>query len=140
MVGMLNQVSLAKTGKTLGFVSPLLYQMHADDPTIFQDITVGDNKCTEQGCNPFCYGYLCTTGWDRTLWSAVAVSTVWLHLCAIVLIVLEIVMRFSIRSRHCLTRVFCVDCACAAVTGLGSLNYGKAEAYLINMFDRRATQ
>jgi tripeptidyl-peptidase-1 len=66
MVGMLNQVSIAKTGKTLGFVSPLLYQMHADDPTIFQDITVGDNKCTEDGCNPFCYGYLCTTGWDRT--------------------------------------------------------------------------
>jgi hypothetical protein len=25
-----------------------------------------------------------------------------------------------------------------AVTGLGSLNYGKAEAYLINMFENRA--
>lgn len=44
---LLNQVSLNVTGKPLGFMNPMLYAMFADNPSIFHDVTSGDNKCTE---------------------------------------------------------------------------------------------
>jgi len=53
-----------KTGKGLGLLSPLIYQAAAASPSCFHDITVGDNKCTEQGCAKSCQGYMCTKGWD----------------------------------------------------------------------------
>jgi len=59
-----NAIMLAKTGSTLGFLNPLLYSMQAADPTTFTDITVGDNICPEYGCQPTCYGFLATVGWD----------------------------------------------------------------------------
>jgi tripeptidyl-peptidase-1 len=61
---LLNQLSYKKTNKPLGFLNPLIYQMFTADPTIFQDITVGDNKCTEDGCSGSCKGFLATKGWD----------------------------------------------------------------------------
>jgi len=64
IVGILNQVSLQNTGKPLGFLNPLLYQMEASNPETFNDITVGDNHCTEDGCKPRCKGFWCTKGWD----------------------------------------------------------------------------
>jgi subtilase family serine protease len=64
MVSALNSASIAKSGKTLGFLNPLLYQMYAADPSTYTDVTVGDNKCTEQGCSTQCRGYLATKGWD----------------------------------------------------------------------------
>jgi len=64
LVSMLNVASIQKTGKTLGFLNPLLYQMYKDDPSIFTDIIKGDNLCTEGGCSPSCKGFLCTKGWD----------------------------------------------------------------------------
>lgn len=45
----------------LGFVNPLLYKMPSSS---FNDITVGDNICTEDGCSSSCKGYKCATGWD----------------------------------------------------------------------------
>jgi len=61
---LLNHYSIAKSGKPLGFLNPLLYQIAAADPTAFHDITVGDNKCTEDGCSASCQGFLCAVGWD----------------------------------------------------------------------------
>jgi len=60
----LNDISYKKSGKPLGFLSPLLYQMYAEAPEAFTDITVGDNKCTEAGCFASCKGYKCAAGWD----------------------------------------------------------------------------
>lgn len=60
----LNDYSYNKTGKPLGFLNPLLYQMFAEEPTAFTDVTVGDNKCTEAGCFSTCKGYEAATGWD----------------------------------------------------------------------------
>eukprot|EP00746_Dinoflagellata_sp_MGD_P147116 gnl/MRDRNA2_/MRDRNA2_79495_c0_seq1.p1 gnl/MRDRNA2_/MRDRNA2_79495_c0~~gnl/MRDRNA2_/MRDRNA2_79495_c0_seq1.p1 ORF type:complete len:609 (-),score=144.66 gnl/MRDRNA2_/MRDRNA2_79495_c0_seq1:288-2114(-) len=60
----LNDLSYSKKGKPLGFLNPLLYQMHAEAPEAFTDVTVGDNKCTEDGCFPSCKGYMATKGWD----------------------------------------------------------------------------
>jgi tripeptidyl-peptidase-1 len=64
VISLLNQVAVKKTGQPLGYVNQLLYQMFADDPTIFNDVTVGDNRCTESGCFNACKGFYCTKGWD----------------------------------------------------------------------------
>jgi tripeptidyl-peptidase-1 len=64
IVSMLNDVSLMKTGKSLGFLNPLLYQMAASNPAAFTDITAGDNRCTEEGCAPSCKGFNAFKGWD----------------------------------------------------------------------------
>lgn len=63
-VSLLNQVSIKMTGTTLGFINPFLYQMYADEPSIFNDVVVGDNICTEYGCQPSCQGFKAATGWD----------------------------------------------------------------------------
>merc|ERR1712217_679615 len=60
----LNDLSYKKTGKPLGFLNPLLYQMHSAVPDAFTDVTIGDNKCTEDGCFASCKGYEAATGWD----------------------------------------------------------------------------
>jgi tripeptidyl-peptidase-1 len=61
IVSMLNDQSIMKTGKPLGFLNPLLYQMPSD---AFNDITDGDNRCTEEGCSPACKGFNAFKGWD----------------------------------------------------------------------------
>jgi tripeptidyl-peptidase-1 len=52
-------------GKTLGFLNPLLYQAYADMPSVFHDITVGDN-CRTAGCKSpdGVDGFLTAKGWD----------------------------------------------------------------------------
>jgi tripeptidyl-peptidase-1 len=60
----LNDLSLAKTGKPLGLLNPLLYQAAKEHPQAFNDIVKGDNKCTEGGCAPGCQGFVAGKGWD----------------------------------------------------------------------------
>jgi len=60
----LNDLSYKKKGKPLGFLNPLLYQMHEAAPGAFTDVTIGDNKCTEDGCFSTCQGYEAAKGWD----------------------------------------------------------------------------
>jgi len=64
LFAILNGQVLAKTGKPLGFLNPLLYQMAAAQPDAFTDITVGNNVCTENGCAHSCKGFDATKGWD----------------------------------------------------------------------------
>jgi tripeptidyl-peptidase-1 len=64
IVSLLNDRAIQKTGKPLGFLNPLFYKMAAESPNCFQDITKGDNICTEDGCSANCKGYYCTKGWD----------------------------------------------------------------------------
>jgi len=64
IIALLNDKAIAATGAPLGFLNPLLYKMAAECPTCFQDITKGDNVCTEDGCHPNCKGYYCAKGWD----------------------------------------------------------------------------
>jgi tripeptidyl-peptidase-1 len=64
IASLLNQASIAKSGAPLGFLNPLLYQIAADQPTAFNDITSGDNICTESGCAAACKGWYATKGWD----------------------------------------------------------------------------
>merc|ERR1712083_884778 len=60
----LNDLSYRMSGKPLGFLNPLLYQMHAAFPDTFTDVVIGDNKCTEYGCYASCTGYDATQSWD----------------------------------------------------------------------------
>jgi len=64
VITLLNQYVIANTGKPLGFLNPLLYQMASASPSTFHDITVGDNICTESGCSSSCQGFKATKGWD----------------------------------------------------------------------------
>jgi tripeptidyl-peptidase I len=65
MVALLNQESIKLSGKPLGFVNPLLYQAFAAGPTkYFNDITQGDNKCSDNGCKKGCQGFVAAAGWD----------------------------------------------------------------------------
>lgn len=72
IVGILNshQMSRDPPRPRLGLATPLLYAMYYDDPSIYNDITVGNNWCTEAGCCPTRsdggseFGYLATQGWD----------------------------------------------------------------------------
>jgi len=64
IISLLNDYVISKSGKPLGFISPLLYKMAAAHPAAFTDITVGDNKCTEAGCASSCKGFEATKGWD----------------------------------------------------------------------------
>jgi len=64
ILGLLSETYLNVTGKPFGFMNPFLYQMYADMPSAFQDITLGDNICTEDGCSPSCKGFYATKGWD----------------------------------------------------------------------------
>jgi subtilase family serine protease len=60
----------SKGKPTLGLAAPLLYAMYYNDSTIFNDITVGNNWCTESLCcdtrsdGGSDYGYLATKGYD----------------------------------------------------------------------------
>lgn len=64
ILSLLNEASLASSGKPLGFANPLLYQAWTAQPTAFNDVTIGDNICCEGGCGPTCKGYLAAKGWD----------------------------------------------------------------------------
>jgi len=70
IVTILNDYQKSRGRNVLGFINPLLYQMWEDDPSIFNDVVVGNNYCTEQTCCPTNndgssdYGYVATKGWD----------------------------------------------------------------------------
>lgn len=62
MISLINGALLTKGGSQLGFLNPLLYKLYQADPSIFNDIVDGDNKCTRDYCMQ--YGYSAVTGWD----------------------------------------------------------------------------
>jgi tripeptidyl-peptidase-1 len=59
----LNNLRLNQGRPPIGFVNPLLYQIAAEVPGAFRDITVGGIACTESACCKG-MGYHATPGWD----------------------------------------------------------------------------
>jgi len=57
-----------KLGKnSVGFVNPSLYNLFRSQPSLYNDVTSGNNKCcAKSGLQPVCctYGFYCTPGWD----------------------------------------------------------------------------
>jgi len=70
VIAILNSLEKDKGKKPLGFLNPLLYQMHQEDSSIFNDVTIGNNFCTEYNCCPGSqdkgsdFGFLSSKGWD----------------------------------------------------------------------------
>ena len=65
VVSLINEISTKYTGKTVGFVNPLLYTMWSSDPTTFIDITSGNNAgCPSSPCAQTCTGFYATSGYD----------------------------------------------------------------------------
>lgn len=64
IISVLNAVRASNGKANLGFANQLLYQAFAADATNFNDITKGDNKCTEDGCGASCKGFEAAAGWD----------------------------------------------------------------------------
>lgn len=62
MITLLNSDRLNNGKDPLGFIVPLMYSAYASNAAIFNDITKGDNKCTEYCCSKI--GYEATKGWD----------------------------------------------------------------------------
>ena len=66
LVGLINAHRLKRGRKVVGFINPLLYKIWTyTNGEAFNDITVGSNACTEQGCS--CKtGFLAAPGWDAS--------------------------------------------------------------------------
>jgi subtilase family serine protease len=70
LLGLLNDYQVSKGKPKLGLAGPLLYLMHSEDPSTFNDITSGNNWCTEAVCCPVRedggsdYGFVGTCGYD----------------------------------------------------------------------------
>jgi len=65
LVANLNAWRLRSGKPVLGFVNPLLYAIHAADPSAFNDVVQGDNRCTEAACPcPAKTGFFAAPGWD----------------------------------------------------------------------------
>lgn len=64
IIGLLNAHRIRVGGPLIGFANPLLYTIYAATTgAAFQDITIGENSCTETGC--FCRkGFSAAKGWD----------------------------------------------------------------------------
>jgi tripeptidyl-peptidase-1 len=67
MLALINNERLLNGKKPLGFVNPLIYQLAASNPEVFNDVTEGENKC----CAGTRYSGICcdngfkaTGGWD----------------------------------------------------------------------------
>eukprot|EP01138_Halocafeteria_seosinensis_P012383 gb/GECG01012653.1/.p1 GENE.gb/GECG01012653.1/~~gb/GECG01012653.1/.p1 ORF type:complete len:637 (+),score=77.88 gb/GECG01012653.1/:1-1911(+) len=64
VIGLLNAHRLENGGSPIGFANPLLYKMANNHPSAFNDVTSGNNKCTEGECCST--GFYAAPGWDAT--------------------------------------------------------------------------
>ncbi len=59
MVSLLNDARLKSGKPTMGFINPWLYHLYEQDPNYFNDVTMGDNRCTAQRLNHNFLDYIC---------------------------------------------------------------------------------
>ena len=64
IIALLNDHQVSKGKPKLGFINPVLYSMYKDSSKIFNDITKGNNWCTEEQCCNNTFGYETSVGWD----------------------------------------------------------------------------
>jgi tripeptidyl-peptidase-1 len=62
LVSLINDQLLNAGQPVLGFLNPLLYKMAKEEPSTFNDVTKGDNKCNRAYC--CLYGWETGAGWD----------------------------------------------------------------------------
>lgn len=65
IIANLNAWRIANGKPVLGFINPLLYAVSKANPLAFNDITNGDNQCTESACPcPANTGFAAAPGWN----------------------------------------------------------------------------
>ena len=64
VIGLLNAHRVENGGSKIGFANKLLYKIHKEHPKAFNDVTSGNNKCTEGQCCDT--GFSAAEGWDAT--------------------------------------------------------------------------
>jgi tripeptidyl-peptidase-1 len=64
LVTNLNSFQKSRGKPLLGFINPLLYKMHKEEPSTFQDILIGNSTCTEYGCCGNQFGFIASKGYD----------------------------------------------------------------------------
>lgn len=64
IITLLNDIRLANNQPPLGFVNPLLYDIAAKYPSVFNDVVTGDNKCLVSGIECCAQGFAAAPGWD----------------------------------------------------------------------------
>eukprot|EP01090_Pellita_catalonica_P004224 TRINITY_DN14062_c0_g1_i1.p1 TRINITY_DN14062_c0_g1~~TRINITY_DN14062_c0_g1_i1.p1 ORF type:complete len:593 (-),score=124.65 TRINITY_DN14062_c0_g1_i1:31-1809(-) len=62
MVALINDARLNAGKAAVGFIAPMLYDIFAKDPSVFNSLPTGNNKCTESCCSQ--YGYEAGPQWD----------------------------------------------------------------------------
>lgn len=62
LLSLINSQLIAAGKSGIGFANPALYQMFEEDPSAFNDITEGTNRCNRAYC--CLYGWSATKGWD----------------------------------------------------------------------------
>lgn len=62
MVARWNEERLQKGMPRLGFLNPLLYRLSTENPEAFNDVLMGDNRCSRSTCCS--HGYSAARGWD----------------------------------------------------------------------------
>jgi hypothetical protein len=78
MVTLWNDILLSQGKPPLGFLNPWLYKMAQEHPEAFNDITVGNNRCTTVGNRCCTLGFPAARGWDAVSgvgsprWDAIA--------------------------------------------------------------------
>eukprot|EP01126_Amoeba_proteus_P044425 TRINITY_DN4935_c0_g1_i3.p1 TRINITY_DN4935_c0_g1~~TRINITY_DN4935_c0_g1_i3.p1 ORF type:complete len:619 (-),score=89.84 TRINITY_DN4935_c0_g1_i3:58-1914(-) len=66
MISLLNDFQLNSGRKPLGFLNPWIYNIYDTHPEAFNDIVVGDNKCSANPANCCPYGFAASPGWDAS--------------------------------------------------------------------------
>lgn len=69
MISLLNDIRMSNSAPALGFLNPYLYQMSQNHSDVFNDIVMGDNRCTASpgsASAPNCceHGFYAVPGWD----------------------------------------------------------------------------
>lgn len=64
LIAVINKHQLSKNKSIVGYFNPLLYHIFENCDNCFNDITSGNNWCTEQMCCNSQYGYRATVGYD----------------------------------------------------------------------------
>jgi len=66
VLSLINGHRVKNGGSKIGFANPLLYKAYESDAASFNDVTVGNNKCTQSGGQCCSTGFSASAGWDAT--------------------------------------------------------------------------
>lgn len=64
IVALLNDLRLFLGQSPVGFINPAMYMLHSEAPGTFNDVVVGDNRCSTNYFDCCTHGFKASPGWD----------------------------------------------------------------------------